>query len=75
MQWRIQGPAGGRGGGGQQAPPKIGSTMFFNQLFFIRMLKYKAQIARESIKTTVEFSGPLSGPYSWTLPKMISVPR
>ena len=49
------------GGGGQQvhAPPKIGST-----IFFIRMLKNKAQIARESIKTTLELPGPLSGP--WT---------
>ena len=28
------------------------------------MLKNKAQIARESIKTTLEFPGPLSGP--WT---------
>ena len=41
--------------------------------FFIRMLKNKAQIARESIKTTLEFPGPLSGP--WTLPKVSSVPR
>ena len=61
MQWRIQ------GGGGQQAPPppppKIGSTMFLSN-FFIRMLKNKAQIARETIKTTLELPGPLSGP--WT---------
>ena len=53
--------------GAQQAPPppKIGSTMFcvFIQLF-IRMLKNKAQIAQESIKTTLELPGPLSGP--WT---------
>ena len=37
--------------GAQQAPPKIGSTMFF--VFFIpgciRMLKNEAQIAGESI--------------------------
>ena len=31
----------------------------------IRMLKNKAQVARESIKTTLEFPGPLMGP--WTL--------
>ena len=47
----------------QQAPPppQIGSTMFFIY-FFLRMLKNKAEIARESIKTTLELPRPLSGP-------------
>ena len=49
-QWRIQ----GWGGGGQQARP-LKLDQFF---FFIRMLKNKAQIARESIKTTLELPGP-----------------
>ena len=47
---------GSRGGGGGAAgarPPKIGSTMFFFIPFCIRMLKNKAQIARESIKTPI----------------------
>ena len=48
-----------------RAPPKIRSTMcVFKIQFFIRMLKNKAQIALESIKTTPELPGPLSGP--WT---------
>ena len=55
LQWRIQGGATGA------RPPKIGSTMYF---LSIRMLKNKAQIARESIKITLELPGPLSGP--WT---------
>ena len=56
--------------GAQQTPPppppplKIGSTMAFLSHVFIRMLKNKAQIARESIKTTLDLPGPLSGP--WT---------
>ena len=37
------------------------------------MLKNEAQIARESIKTTLELPGPLSGP--WTPAKVSSVPR
>ena len=44
--------------GAQQAsppPPKIGSTMFFYPFFKIRMLKNKAQIARESIKNEFGF--------------------
>ena len=49
-QWRIQ-------GGAQQArptlPPKIGSTMLFVIQFLIKMVKNKAQIARETIKTTL----------------------
>ena len=55
-----------RGGGAQQAcaPPKIESIMLFNPIFFIRMLKNKAQIARESIKITPELPGPLRRP--WT---------
>ena len=55
-----------RGGGGAtgMCPAKIGSTMFFLIQLFIRMLRNKAQIARESIKTTLELPGPLSGP--WT---------
>ena len=36
--------------------------MFFFIQLFIRMLENKAQIAQESIKTTLELPGPLSGP-------------
>ena len=63
------------GGGAQQArtPPKkkkkqqqqknkLDQLCFFLPNIFIRM--FKAQIARESIKTTLELPGPLSGP--WT---------
>ena len=65
MYKSVADPRGGGGEGAQQAPPpKIGSTMFFKIKFVIRMLKNKAQIARESIKTTLELPGPLSGP--WT---------
>ena len=39
---------------------------------FIRMLKIKAQTARESIETTLQLPGPLSGP--WPLAKVSSVP-
>ena len=52
-----------RGGGAAGTPTKIGSIFFLIQLF-IRMLKNKTQIARESIKITLELPGPLSGP--WT---------
>ena len=45
-------------------PPKIGSTMFFVIQFLIKMLKNKAQIARETIKITLELPGLFSGP--WT---------
>ena len=47
-------PVANPGGGGATGarPPKIWSTMFFIQ-FLIRMLKNKAQIARETIKTTL----------------------
>ena len=52
------------GGGGRNRRPKN----WFNYVFLfhslIRMLKTKAQIARESIKTTLELPAPLSGP--WT---------
>ena len=44
------------GGGAQEAPRKIVSTMgFFLIPFCIKMLKYKAQIARECIKKTESF--------------------
>ena len=51
-----------RWGGNRRAPPqKIGwTTFFFYPIFFIRMLKCKAQIARKSIKTTLELPGPLT---------------
>ena len=55
---------GSKGGATGARPPKIGSTMFFNPICFIRKLKNKAQIARETIKTTLVLPGPLSGP--WT---------
>ena len=50
---------GGGGGGERNRPPlKLDQLCFLFQFFFIRMLKNKAQIARETIL------GPLSGP--WT---------
>ena len=52
-------------GRNRRAPPsKIGSTMsFFNHVFlFFRMLKNKAQIAREGIETNLELPGPLNRP-------------
>ena len=57
VQWRIQGGATG-------APLKLDQLCFLIMFLNIRMLKNKAQIARESIKTTRELPGPLSGP--WT---------
>ena len=60
--WPVADPRVGGGGGAQQAPPKIGPTMFILIQLFIRMLKNNAQIARETIKTTLELPGPLSGP-------------
>ena len=46
--------------GAQQAPPppKMWSTAYFSIPFCIRMLKNKAQIARESIKNPESFQGP-----------------
>ena len=59
--WQLYGGGSKGGGGGQQTPPpKFGSTMFL----FNPILYQKAQIARESNKTTLEFPGPLSEP--WT---------
>ena len=58
--WQFPGRGGGGGGGCARAtgaPPKIGSTVF-KSIFSIRMLKNKAQIARESNKTTLELPGP-----------------
>ena len=62
----VADPRGGGGGGATGArPPKIGSTVcVLNQKNFIRMLKNKAQIAQESIKTALDLPGPFSGP--WT---------
>ena len=58
----------GRGGGGGAtgAPLKLDQLCFFAIQFFyyIRMLKNKAQIERESIKTTPELPGSLRG--QWT---------
>ena len=75
MRSNSGGSRGGGGGGGAiGAPPpkkKKWFTVCFFHFFFIRMLKNKAQIARESIKTTLELPGPLSRP----LPKVSSVPR
>ena len=68
MRAPLFGSSGGsKGGGGAQQvchPPKIGSTMFFVIQFLIKMLKNKAPIALETIKTTPELPGPLSRP--WT---------
>ena len=55
-QWRIQGGATGA------RPVKLDQLFVSN--FVIRMLKNKAQKARDSINTTLELPGPLSGP--WT---------
>ena len=52
----ISGWSKGGGGRNRRAPPKIGSTFWYP--IFIRMLKNKAQIAWESIKTTLELPGP-----------------
>ena len=52
----ISGWSKGGGGRNRRAPPKIGSTFLYP--IFIRMLKNKAQIAWESIKTTLELPGP-----------------
>ena len=54
-QWRIQ-------RGRNSAPYKIGWNMFLIPISFIRMFNNKAQIAQETIKTTLEFPGPLSEP-------------
>ena len=49
---------------------KFGPSMSLYSLLSVRrgttseMLKYKAQIARESINTTLELPGPLSGPWN-----------
>ena len=51
LQWRIQ---GGGGATGARAPLKLDQQYFVIHFFKIRMLKNKAQIARESIKTTLE---------------------
>ena len=46
--------SGGSKEGATGAPPKIGSTMFLNQFCFLsECKKNKAQIAQESIKTTL----------------------
>ena len=61
----VSGGSKGGGGGAQQARPPLKLDklyIFLSNLFFIRMLKNKAQIARESIITTLELPGPLSGP-------------
>ena len=60
----VADPRGGGGGAQQAHPPKIESAMFVFFQFFIKMLKNKAQIARESIKISLELPGSLSGP--WT---------
>ena len=58
----VADPGGGVSG---PPPPKIESTMFSDSfVFFFIMLKNKVQIARESIKTTLELPGPFSEP--WT---------
>ena len=55
--------SGGFRGGATDAPPppqkkKLIDYLFFLIPFCIRMLKYKAQIARESIKNPESFLGP-----------------
>ena len=66
--YKVADPEGGVTGA-RPPPPnkkkkKIGSTIFFTNPVCIRMLKNKAQIARESIKKILELPGPLRGP--WT---------
>ena len=55
-------PVADPGGCNRRAPPPPPPPK--KKTLFIRMLKNKAQIARESIKTTLELPGPLSWP--WT---------
>ena len=59
--------SGGSKGVGQQAraPLKSDQLCFLLQFFYQNTCKNKAQVARESIKTTYRAPGPLSGP--WTL--------
>ena len=58
----IEGCTGELSPGGSKF--QVANGPFFKIPFCMRMLKNKAQIARESIKTTLELPGPLSGP--WT---------
>ena len=79
----VADPGGGGGGGvgatgerpKKKKKKKNGSTMFFFlQIFVLECLKIlKAQIKRESIKTTLELPEPLSG--SWTPAESELVPR
>ena len=57
MQWLIQG-----GGGRNRRPLKLAYVCCCFPIFFIRMLKNKAQIARESIKLILELPA-----LKWTL--------
>ena len=43
---------------GAPPPKKIDQLCFLIQFFFFRMLKNKAQNARESIETTLKLPGP-----------------
>ena len=63
---RLPSSGGSRGGGRNRraAPLKLDQLFFSPFYIYIRMLKNKAQIARESIKTALELPGPLGGP--WT---------
>ena len=56
--------SGGSRGGRNRHPLKLDRLCAFYPLYVIRMLKNKAQRARESIKTILELPGPLSRP--WT---------
>ena len=51
----VADPRGGGGATGSPPKKKIGSNMFF---FLSECFKNKAQIAQESIKTTLELPGP-----------------
>ena len=51
-------------GGARGARPLKFNRLRFLIKSFIRMLKIKAQIARESIKTTLQIPVPLSGPWA-----------
>ena len=61
MHAAVAEPEGGARGA---RPLKFNRLRFFKIKSFIRMLKFKAQIERESIKTILQIPVPLSGPWA-----------
>ena len=60
----VSGGSRGGGGGNKHAPPplKFDGLWVFPPILYQNAKKNKAQIARESIKKTLQLPGPLSGP-------------